>query len=122
VSAEPTALSSWHSFARPPWFDRGALVYFRGWRKVRPSIPLRYRRSRLACFFRGALAAIYLSLASPLDAFASFLLSAHMVQHMLLTMAAPPSCFLAHPSCPCYAAFRDELRVGCLGHFFSGHC
>ena len=64
------------------------------------------------CFLAG-LAAIYLSLASPLDSFASFLLTAHMA-HGLLTMVAPPLLLLL-PQLPLLRARRLVTRV--LGPF-----
>ena len=58
-------------------------IYLRGW------LALRWHASRL-CAFMGGLTTIYLALASPIEPFASLLLQVHMVQHMLLMMAAPP--------------------------------
>jgi putative membrane protein len=57
--------------------------------------PLRLRRT-LALF--GAAAAVVLALLSPIDALArGTLFSAHMLQHMLLTLVAPPLALLALP-------------------------
>ena len=42
---------------------------------------------RLACFLAG-LASLWLAIASPLDALRNFLLTAHMIQHLLLIMVA----------------------------------
>ena len=68
------------------------------------------------CFLAG-LAAIYLSLASPLDAFASFLLTAHMVQHLLLTMVAPPLLLLGAPQLPLLCGLPRHLVSRVLGPF-----
>ncbi|MFB3739665.1 MAG: cytochrome c oxidase assembly protein, partial [Candidatus Velamenicoccus archaeovorus] len=52
--------------------------------------------ARVACF-AGGLAAILVALVSPLDAWSDDLLSAHMVQHLLLTLVAPPLLLLGRP-------------------------
>lgn len=54
------------------------------------------RRGRTAAFV-GALAALAVALVSPLDAMASALASAHMVQHVLLVLVAAPLLALAAP-------------------------
>lgn len=52
---------------------------------------------RQAAFYLGALAA-WLALVSPLDFLAdNYLLSAHMVQHLLLILVAPPLCLVGMP-------------------------
>ncbi|MFV0338598.1 MAG: cytochrome c oxidase assembly protein [Chthoniobacterales bacterium] len=76
-----------------------AIFYFRGWLRLRRILPLRYSAWRLV-FFWGGLLVLYASVASPLDAFASLLLQAHMVQHLLLTMLAPPLLLLGNPLVP----------------------
>jgi cytochrome c oxidase assembly factor CtaG len=54
---------------------------------------------RAAAFFAG-LGSTWVALASPLDAFNEFLLTAHMMQHMLLMMVAPPLILLGAPLVP----------------------
>ena len=76
-----------------------AFLYWRGWGKVRRLAPDRFPEWRLVSFLAG-LIVIYIALASPLDAFASWLLSVHMVQHLLLTMVAPPLILLGAPFLP----------------------
>ena len=67
--------------------------------------------------FLGGLLVIYIALASPLDAFASWLLSVHMVQHLLLTMVAPPLILQGAPFLPMLSELpRGFVRSG-LGHF-----
>ena len=84
VNTESAALASW-AFEPLPAFGLllTALIYFLGWRKLHRQVPARYPVWRLACFL-GGLTTLYVSFASPLDAFASFLLISHMVQHLLL--------------------------------------
>ena len=52
-----------------------------------------------AAAFVAGLAAVYLALASPIEPFAAFLLSVHMVQHLLLMMVAPPCSFGSSSRC-----------------------
>ena len=117
MSAQSAALASW-AFLPVPAFGllATALVYFRGWNKLRRQVPSRYPLSRLVCFLAG-LAAIYLSLASPLDSFASFLLTAHMAQHLLLTMVAPPLLLLGAPQLPLLRGLPRRLVSRVLGPF-----
>ena len=76
-----------------------AVIYFLGWRKLHAQVPWRFPVERLVSFL-GGIAAIYVALASPLDAFAGWLLVVHMVQHLLLTMVAPPLLLLGWPMLP----------------------
>ncbi len=117
MNAGSAALASW-AFLPVPAFGlvATALIYLRGWIKLRRQVPSRYPLSRLV-FFLSGLAAIYLSLASPLDAFASFLLTAHMVQHLLLTMIAPPLLLLGAPQLPLLCGLPRRIASQALGPF-----
>lgn len=89
-----------------------AFLYWRGWWKVRRLAPDRFPEWRLVSFLAG-LIVIYIALASPLDAFASWLLSVHMVQHLLLTMVAPPLILLGAPFLPMLSGLpRGFVRSG----------
>ena len=76
-----------------------ALMYLRGsWllrRAGYPNLPA----WRIASFMLG-LSVLWFALASPLDTFSSFVLTAHMLQHMLLMMVAPPLLLLGEPLIP----------------------
>lgn len=76
-----------------------AVIYFLGWRSLHAQVPWRFPVERLLSFL-GGLLVIYVALASPLDAFAGWLLIVHMVQHLLLTMVAPPLLLLGWPMLP----------------------
>ena len=65
------------------------LLYVRGWLRGRKLIHYQQDYNRLLAFCIG-LAVVFLAVASPLDAFDSLFLSAHMAQHLLLMMLAPP--------------------------------
>src|SRR5512144_1762221 len=53
-------------------------------------------RWRTRCFAAG-IGVLTLALMSPVDAYADLLLSVHMVQHLLLTLLAPPLLLLGAP-------------------------
>jgi cytochrome c oxidase assembly factor CtaG len=76
-----------------------AVVYLRGWFLLRraglPFLPL-WR----AISFLAGLLSLWVALASPLDTFSGFVLTAHMVQHMILMMVAPPLILLGAPLIP----------------------
>jgi len=95
-----------------------AVVYFLGWRNLHGQVPWRFPVERLVSFL-GGLLVIYVALASPLDAFAGWLLIVHMVQHLLLTMVAPPLLLLGWPMLPLLSGLpRGFVRDG-LGPFLT---
>jgi cytochrome c oxidase assembly factor CtaG len=65
-----------------------AAIYIRGWRAIRRTRRTQFTDLRLMSFL-GGLALFWLAVASPLDGFADVLLSAHMVEHLLLMSAIP---------------------------------
>jgi putative membrane protein len=72
-----------------------ATLYIRGWLRLRATGG-EAKLSQLG-FYAIALIAIGSALLSPLDDLASYLLIAHMVQHEMLIMVAPPFILLANP-------------------------
>jgi putative membrane protein len=50
------------------------------------------------CYFAAGLAALFIALLSPVDVLANLLFVAHMVQHILLIMVAPPLLLLGLPA------------------------
>ncbi len=113
------ALAAWS----PPWdllfAATGAVVlYWRGFAKLRRQLPSRFPAWRRGCFLSG-IAVLLGALASPLDAFADGLLQAHMLQHWLLMMVAPPLLWLGAPVVPLMRGLpHGWLRRG-LGPFLS---
>jgi cytochrome c oxidase assembly factor CtaG len=86
-------------------------VYLRGWWRLHAQAPRRYGAERLAAFL-GGLTAIAVALGSPLHALGSQLLQAHMVQHLLLMMVAPPLLWLGAPLLPLLQGLpRSSLRL-----------
>jgi cytochrome c oxidase assembly factor CtaG len=65
-----------------------ALVYLRGWIALRKTRRAQFSEERLASFL-GGLALLWVVVGSPMDGFADALLTAHMVEHLLLMSAIP---------------------------------
>src|ERR1019366_7008496 len=63
-------------------------VYLRGWYFLHRRDRQRWHAGKLAAFLSG-LSAIFIALASPIEPFSYFFLQVHMLQHLLLMMAAP---------------------------------
>jgi cytochrome c oxidase assembly factor CtaG/mono/diheme cytochrome c family protein len=84
-------------------------IYVAGWRPLSRRLPGRFGPGRLAAFL-GGLGAIVVAVASPLDALAERLLQAHMTQHMLLMMVAPPLLWLGAPVAPMLRGLPHRIR------------
>ena len=76
-----------------------AIIYLRGWLKLRRQVPHRFDGWRLASFL-GGVGTVFLALDSPLDTFSNLLLQVHMIQHLMLMMIAPPLLLLGNPFLP----------------------
>jgi len=76
-----------------------AAVYARGWYAIRATRPNCFTAWRLTAFLVGMLV-LWLSIGSPIDALADALLSAHMVQHLLLVSVVPLLIVLGAPVVP----------------------
>jgi putative membrane protein len=103
----------------PPLVLTGALivsgvVYARGWVAIRKTRPVQFPSWRLGAFLLG-IAIIWLAIASPLDGFADTLLSAHMVEHLLLMSFAPPLLLLGYPVVPLLRGLPRGITVYLLG-------
>jgi putative membrane protein len=66
-----------------------ALIYARGWFRIRRSQPTTISVGRLGAFMAGLLV-VWIAIGSPLTAFQHEFLTVHMVQHVLLMAVAPP--------------------------------
>jgi cytochrome c oxidase assembly factor CtaG len=82
-----------------PMLAVAALVYFRGWLRLRQLLPQITSRW-WPCAFLGGLLTLWVAVGSPLAAFGHALLSAHMVQHILLSAVAAPLILLGAPALP----------------------
>jgi putative membrane protein len=103
----------------PPVFLTAALivtavVYVRGWFAIRRTRPGLFPAWRLAAFQLG-LATIWIAIGSPLDGFADALLSAHMVEHLLLMSLVPPLLLLGYPVVPLLRGLPRGFTVRVIG-------
>jgi cytochrome c oxidase assembly factor CtaG len=110
----PTLDAALRSWPLEPWLLAALLltgaIYVRGWRILARREPSRWHAGPLAAFM-GGLAVVYLALASPLEPFAPLLLQAHMAQHLLLMMAAPPLLWLGAPLFPLLRGLPQPIRT-----------
>jgi cytochrome c oxidase assembly factor CtaG len=93
----------------------GAVLYALGLRYSRQRGIARYLQWWHVAAFFGALAAIFIALESPIDAWADTYLWVHMIQHELLILVAAPLLLLGEPLWPMWrglprAARRESLR------------
>ncbi|HEY6412776.1 MAG TPA: cytochrome c oxidase assembly protein [Edaphobacter sp.] len=103
----------------PPIFLTTALVlcailYTRGWFAIRTTRRELFPVWRLVAFLLG-LTVIWIAIGSPLDGFADALLSAHMVEHLLLMSFAPPLLLLGYPVVPLLRGLPRAITIHLLG-------
>lgn len=94
-----------------------AVVYTLGWFAIRRTRRAQFSSWRLVAFLLG-LATIWIAIASPLDGFADALLSAHMVEHLLLMSIVPPFLLLGSPQVPLLRGLPRVLTTRLLGPLF----
>jgi len=117
---DPSALwTSWDI----PWVVTSALIvsswiYARGWVRIRRTRPDIFPRWRLAAFL-GGMSAIFIAVASPLDAFADRMLSIHMLQHFFLWSVAPILIVISAPVVPMLRGLPRWLMPGLLRPLFA---
>ncbi len=76
-----------------------AMIYVRGWARIRRTRPAQFPIWRLVVFL-GGIAALFVAVASPLDTFSESLLFMHMAQHFVLMSVGPPLIVLGAPVVP----------------------
>ena len=94
-----------------------AIVYMRGWFAIRKTRGAQFSTARLAAFLLG-LATLWLAIGSPMDGFADAVLSAHMVEHLLLMSFVPPLLLLGDPQVPLLSGLPHGLTVSLLSPLF----
>lgn len=97
-----------------------ALVYARGWLRIRRTRSAQFPAWRLAAFLAG-IATLFVAVASPLDTFSESLLFMHMAQHYVLMSVAPPLIVFGAPVVPLLRGLprwiiRDLLRPLFVSH------
>ena len=95
-----------------------AAVYWRGWLRGRRLLRDQSDGLRLTAFI-ASLFVLFLATESPLDAFDSLFLSAHMTQHLLLIMIAPPLLLLSYPLLPMLRGLPKGFVKEGLGPFLA---
>jgi cytochrome c oxidase assembly factor CtaG len=85
------------------------LVYLRGWQAASRTRPRQLPAWRAASFVAG-MVALWIAIASPIDALDDYLLSAHMIQHFILMSIAPPLIVLGAPTVPFLRGLPGAIR------------
>jgi putative membrane protein len=111
-------LAVFEGWTVPLWLTLGiaatALLYVRGWLALRKTRSKQFNGWRLSSFLLG-LIVLWLAIGSPLDGFADVLLSAHMVEHLLLMSVVPPLLLLGLPVVPLLRGMPERWRTPVLG-------
>ncbi|HZC45487.1 MAG TPA: cytochrome c oxidase assembly protein, partial [Candidatus Acidoferrum sp.] len=114
-SAMQTAFDSW----TPPVATIAtllltAVVYVRGFNRLHRQMPRRFPSWRLASFIAG-IAALFIAIASPLEAFDDLLLQLHMTQHLLLMLVAPSLLLAGAPAIPLVRGLPPRVARAIVG-------
>ncbi|MGB6194050.1 MAG: cytochrome c oxidase assembly protein [Terracidiphilus sp.] len=102
----------------PVWLTAAILltgvIYVCGWMVLRRTRPGQFNGWRLLSFVAG-LASLWIAIGSPLEAAADLLLSAHMIEHLILMMIVPPLVLLGLPVVPMLRGLPAIARRGIVG-------
>jgi putative membrane protein len=119
--SDAASQAAWSSWSFPFWATSGllanALLYLRGWRKIRRTRPRLFPSWRVWCFL-GGLVSLYIAVGSPIDALDDVLLTAHMTQHLIFMSVAPPLLLLGAPVVPLLRSLPRGLLRDALGPLF----
>jgi cytochrome c oxidase assembly factor CtaG len=118
----PDSLSLLRYWSLPPLvmvaIDVSAILYWRGWRRLNQAHVTFVPGWRAVAFLSG-LFTVWIALASPIDALNGLVLSAHMLQHMLLMMVAPPLILLGAPLIPMARGLPGHAARRIAGRFLN---
>ncbi len=118
---ETLAQAALHSWDIPPAATLvilvTAILYLRGWNKIRKSRPHQFPLWRMGCFL-GGLVSLWIALASALDTLNGVLLVAHMTQHLILMSVTPPLLLLGAPAVPLLRGLPRSLVRDGFGPLF----
>jgi cytochrome c oxidase assembly factor CtaG len=102
----------------PVWLTGSILItasiYLRGWLALRKTRREQFSDVRLVLFLSG-LAVLWLAIGSPMDGFADALLSAHMIEHLLLMSVVPPLLLWGLPVAPLLRGLPSPVTRNILG-------
>ncbi len=91
-----------------------AILYLRGWIRVRSASPHTIPAWRLGAFMAG-LGSLWIAVGSPLVALDEELLTVHMIQHVILMAVAPPLILLGAPALPFLHGLPQRFVRSVLG-------
>ena len=94
-----------------------AAIYVRGWLALRRTRPGQFNLDRLLAFLAG-LACLWIAIGSPLEALADELLSAHMIEHLILMSLVPPLVLLGLPIVPLLRGLPRVVPIQIAGPLF----
>ncbi len=94
-----------------------ALVYSWGWLRLRSACPNRVRVWRLAAFISG-LSLLWTTVGSPLSGLDHYLLTIHMVNHLVLMLVVTPLLWAAAPALPLRWCLPARVGRGVQDFFF----
>ena len=119
---DSTAISELFTRWEIPWIVSSALalsaiVYVRGWARIRRTRQAQFSVGRLAAFLCGVVV-LFVAVASPLDTFSESLLFMHMAQHYVLMSVAPPLIVLGAPVVPMLRGLPRWMIRGLLRPLF----
>jgi len=120
--AAPSTPGFWDWSFDPPLVlvvDLGILYWYGNRRTPAPARTRKQRRLRHLCFCLG-LAVLLIALASPLERLSEQLFWAHMLQHILLLVVAPPLIVAARPWVRLWRALGMEARRTVVHRFTRG--
>jgi putative membrane protein len=87
-------------------------IYITGWRRLRQRGSRHIASMRSMILYLSGLVLLGLALLSPLDTMAALLFFFHMIQHLLITMLAPPLLLLSNPFPVMLWGLPTSLRQG----------
>jgi putative membrane protein len=113
----PAVLDPWSSpIAVDIALCLAALVYTRGWFRLRVVSPHLISAGRLRAFLTG-VAFLWMAIGSPVEALDDTSLTVHMMQHLLLMAIAPPLILLGSPALPLLRGLPQSIARNVLGPF-----
>ena len=117
-SMSPAAQAIFGEWSPPVFLNSMVIVtgviYVRGWVAIRRTRPAQFTGRRLLAFL-GGMVILWLAICSPIDGFADRLLSAHMVEHLLLMSFVPPLVLLGCPQVPLLRGLPRVVTVLIIG-------
>jgi putative membrane protein len=112
ISGFQVVLQSWSArVAVDALLCLAALIYARGWNRLRITSNRQFPAWRLTAFFAG-IVTVWIAIGSPLEAWDDVSLTVHMVQHLLLAAVAPPLLLLGAPELPLLRGLPRSLARG----------